>query len=66
MKPSEGLKDDDLGKLISSHRTGLFRYWWCFLLSGCFFVMLVIFWKAGQQRTERRSHVRDLRYLIGP
>ncbi len=44
--------DEDLGKLISVHRSGLFGYWWCFLLSGCLVTISLIFWAARGQRAE--------------
>lgn len=46
------MNDDDLGKLISVHKTGLLRYWWCFLLSGCLFLMFLIIWAARKDRPE--------------
>src|SRR6201999_2858661 len=42
----------DLGKLISTHKTGLLRYWWCFVLSGCLFLFFLITWAAAKDRPE--------------
>jgi hypothetical protein len=46
------MNDDDLGRLISAHKTGLLRYWWCFLLSGCLFLFFLIIWAARKDRPE--------------
>jgi hypothetical protein len=43
---------NDLGKLISVHKSGLFGYWWCFLLSGCCVVIALIFWGARGQNPD--------------
>ena len=42
----------ELGKLISVHKSGLFSYWWCFLLAGCCVVIALIFWRARGQNPD--------------
>jgi hypothetical protein len=41
------MSDDELGKLISVYKAGMFRYWYCFLLSGLLFLLL---WMLASHR----------------